>query len=218
MKKKLMSVLGWLLIVVCGIIIAALLTNVPVGYSDADVATIGRKYYYGLPFPHYIADGESSMGTWGQVIRLFPFNAAFWSVVVAFLSCIPRRKINWKRIIGVLVTGAVLFGMPFALGWWGDQNVKPMTRSAQTESKKQFPNEEEKKAREAELRNRILKCFEKSNPNNLTADDIDMTGWEEADRKTDEGDFGAMLIFTDTAWKRSNAKKIAPNGCGSAEK
>ena len=108
MKKKLMSALGCLLIVVCGLALAALLTNVPVGYSDADVATIGRKYYYGLPFPHYIADGESSMGTWGQAIRLFPFNAAFWSVVVAFLSCIPRRKMNWCRVIGIAaITSAI---------------------------------------------------------------------------------------------------------------
>ena len=111
MKKKLMSVLGCLLIVVGGIVLAALLTQVPVGFSDAEVATIGRKVYYGLPFPHYAAPGETNMGTFGQFLALFPFNAAFWSVVVAFLSCIPSRKVNWRRIIAVLILNALVFGL-----------------------------------------------------------------------------------------------------------
>ena len=207
MKKKLISVLGCLLIVVCGIILAALLMNVPVGYSDAEVDTIGRKYYCGLPFPRYIAQGETIMGSFGQAIMLFPFNAAFWAVVVAFLSCIPQRKINWKRIIGVLLLEVVLFGVPAALILWDDQDAKPAARSNPTAQRKQFPNEEARKARESELRNRIFNCFKDSNPNALTVDDIDMTGWEEADRKTNEGDFAVMFRFFDDVWKRSNEKK-----------
>ena len=110
-KKKVMAVLGCLLIIVCGLMLAALLTNVPVGYSDAEAATIGRKYYYGLPLPHYTAPGETIMGAWGRAMILFPFNAMFWTVAVAFLSCIPSRKIRWRRIVGVLLTEAALFAL-----------------------------------------------------------------------------------------------------------
>lgn len=114
MKRNLLSALGCLLIVAGGIALAILLSLVPVGYSDAEAATIGRKYYYGLPFPHYTAPGETIMGAWGQFVLLLPFNAAFWSVVVAFLSCIPSRKVNWKRIIAVLILNALVFGLLYS--------------------------------------------------------------------------------------------------------
>ena len=114
MKRNLLSALGCLLIVAGGIALAILLSFVPVGYSDVEAATIGRKVYYGLPFPHYAAPGETDMGTFGQFLVLFPFNAAFWSVVVAFLSCIPSRKVNWKRIIAVLILNALVFGLLYS--------------------------------------------------------------------------------------------------------
>lgn len=217
MKKKLLSAFGCLLIVAGGIALAILLSLVPVGYSDAEAATIGRKYFYGLPFPHYTAPGETIMGSFGQAVRLFPFNAAFWTVVVVFLSFIPKRKINWKRIIGVLLVDVVLFGVPAALVWWSDLNVKPSTLSNPTVQASQFPNDEARKARELELRNRIFKYYKDSNPNGLTADDIDMTGWEEADRKTNEGDFAVIFRFFDDVWKRSNEKKLASEGKSSAK-
>ena len=113
-KTKLLSVLGCLLIVASGIALAILLSLVPVGYSDAEAATIGRKYYYGIPFPHYTAPGEAIMGAFGQFLILFPLNAAFWSVVVSFLSCIPRRKVNWKRIIAVVLLNALIFGLLYS--------------------------------------------------------------------------------------------------------
>ena len=115
MKKKLLSVLGCLLIVADGIILAFLLSLAPVGYSDADAATIGRKVYYGLPFPRCISQCETDMGAFGQFLVLFPFNATFWSVVVSFLSCIPSRKVNLKRIIAVLVLNAIIFGSLYGL-------------------------------------------------------------------------------------------------------
>ena len=157
------------------------------------------------------------MGSFGQAVRLFPFNAAFWTVVVVFLSFIPKRKINWKRIIGVLLVDVVLFGVPAALVWWSDLNVKPSTLSNPTVQASQFPNDEARKARELELRNRIFKYYKDSNPNGLTADDIDMTGWEEADRKTNEGDFAVIFRFFDDVWKRSNEKKLASEGKSSAK-
>ena len=114
MKKRLLSVFACLLIVASGIALAILLSMVPVGYSDAEAATIGRKYYYGIPFPRYTAPGEAIMGTFGQFLIRFPFNAVFWSVVVAFLSCIPSRKVNWKRIIAVLILNALVFGLLYS--------------------------------------------------------------------------------------------------------
>ena len=64
-----MSFLGCLLIFVCGIVLALLLSSIPVGYSDEDMATIGRKFYYGLPFPYYTASRETSLGSLGVLIK-----------------------------------------------------------------------------------------------------------------------------------------------------
>ena len=115
MKKKLLSVLGCLLIVADGIILAILLSQVPVGCSDAEEVTIGRKFYYGLPFPYYTAPGETGLGSLGALIKCFPLNAILLSVVVACLSCIPGRKVILKRIIAVLVLNAIIFGSLFGL-------------------------------------------------------------------------------------------------------
>jgi membrane protease YdiL (CAAX protease family) len=54
------------------------------------------------------------------LIKRLPFNAAFWSVVVSFLSCIPSRKIKWKRIIAVLLLNALVFGLLHGLMTQGD--------------------------------------------------------------------------------------------------
>ena len=99
----------------CGIALAILLSLVPVGYSDAEEVTIGRKFYYGLPFPYYTAPGETGLGSLGALIKCFPLNAILLSVVVAFLSCIPSRKVNLKRIIAVLVLNAIIFGSLYGL-------------------------------------------------------------------------------------------------------
>ena len=115
MKKIVMSALGGLVIVLCGIILAALMSQVPVGFSDGEAATIGRKFYYGLPWPCYVAAGSSSLSALGQTIRHFPVNAIFWTVVVALLTCIPGRKIKWRRIICVTLVEAVFFGAIVAL-------------------------------------------------------------------------------------------------------
>ena len=42
-KKALFSVVG----------VLAIMSLIPIGYSDAEVATIGRMYYRGLPWPYY---------------------------------------------------------------------------------------------------------------------------------------------------------------------
>ena len=115
MKKMMMSAVGGLGLILCGMILAALMSQVPVGFSDAEVATIGRKFYYGLPWPCYVAEGASSLSAWGKTIAHFPVNAIFWTIVVALLSCIPGRKIKWRRVICVTLVEAVFFGAIAAL-------------------------------------------------------------------------------------------------------
>ena len=118
MKKTLMAILGGLLIIICGVILTVLMSHVPVGFSDGEVETIGRKFFYGLPWPCYVAEGSSSLSALGQAISHFPVNAMFWTVVVACFSCIPGRKLRWGRIIGTIGTEAVVFGVLAALIWF----------------------------------------------------------------------------------------------------
>ena len=109
-KRVFLSVAGWLVILLCGFILAFLMSIVPIGYSDADVATIGRKIYRGLPWPYYVADGVSMMHGVGMWLERFPVNAVFWTVVVAFLSCIPGRKVQWRRVVGIALTATAIYG------------------------------------------------------------------------------------------------------------
>ena len=60
---------------------------------------------------------------------------------------------------------------------------------------------ENSKRRELKLAAQVLS-------ENLTADDLDMTGWEEADRKRKAGDDAAMRAFCETVWRISNEKKL----------
>ena len=115
MKNTFMAFIGVLGLILCGMILALLMSQVPVGFSDGEAATIGRKFYYGLPWPCYVAAGSSSLSALGQTIRHFPVNAIFWTVVVALLTCIPGRKIKWRRIICVTLVEAALFGAIAAL-------------------------------------------------------------------------------------------------------
>ena len=110
MKNSFMAFIGGLGLILCGMILAVLMSQVPVGFSDAEVATIGRKFYYGLPWPSYVAEGMSSLSAWGKTVAHFPVNAIFWTVVVALLTCIPGRKIKWRRIVCVTLAEAALFG------------------------------------------------------------------------------------------------------------
>lgn len=117
MKKPLMAMMGGLVIIICGMILAVLMSQVPVGFSDADAATVGRKFFYGLPWPCYVAEGSGSTSAFGQTLQHFPVNAMFWTLAVAFASCIPGRKIRWGRIIGVMTAEVIVFGSIAALVW-----------------------------------------------------------------------------------------------------
>ena len=197
-----MSALGGLGLILCGMILAVLMSQVPVGFSDAEVATIGRKFYYGLPWPSYVAEGVSSLSAWGKTIAHFPVNAIFWTNVVALLSSIPGRKIKWRRVICVTLVEAVLFGVPAACVWISDMADSP-------DMSENSPDLiEARRHREKQLRRSIMYAHRESNPNNLTTDDLDMTGWEEADRKRKAGDDAAMRAFCETVWRISNEKKL----------
>ena len=110
MKKMALSALGGLGIILCGMILTVFVSRVPVGFSDEEVATIGRKFYYGLPWPCYVAEGSSQLRALGQAICHFPVNAIFWTAVVACVSCLPGKKISWRRILGVMISETVFFG------------------------------------------------------------------------------------------------------------
>ena len=110
MKKKLLSALGCLVILLCGFILALFMSLIPIGYSDAEIETIGRMYYRGLPWPYYVADGVSIMHGAGMWLERFPVNAVFWTVVVAFLSCIPRRRMNWRRVAVTALIALAIYG------------------------------------------------------------------------------------------------------------
>lgn len=202
MKNSFMAFIGVLGLILCGMILALLMSQVPVGFSDGEAATIGRKFYYGLPWPCYVAAGSSSLSALGQTIRHFPVNAIFWTVVVALLTCIPGRKIKWRRIICVTLVEAALFGVPAACVWISDMEDSPDL------SENSPYMIEVRRHQEKQLRRSIMYAHRESNPNNLTADDLDMTGWEEADRKRKAGDDAAMRAFCETVWRISNEKKL----------
>ena len=109
-KKALFMVVGVLAIMLSGFILALLMSLIPIGYSDAEIETIGRMYYRGLPWPYYVADGVSIMHGFGMWLERFPINAVFWTVVVAFLSCIPRRRMNWRRVVVTALLALAIYG------------------------------------------------------------------------------------------------------------
>lgn len=115
-KKALFSVVGVLAIMLCGFILALFMSLIPIGYSDAEVATIGRMYYRGLPWPYYVADGVAMMHGFGMWFERFPVNAAFWTVVMAFLSCIPGRRIRWRRVAVTALIALTIYGS-YYLHW-----------------------------------------------------------------------------------------------------
>ena len=200
-RETMKSFFGGLGIILCGMILAVLMSQVPVGFSDAEAATIGRKFYYGLPWPCYVAEGSSSLSALGQTVRHYPVNAMFWTAIVALVSCIPGRKVNWRRIFCVLLVDVVLFVVPAAYVWISVAADSPHMSADSSDMIKV------RKYQEDQLRRSIMYAHRQSNPNGLTVDDLDMTGWEEADRKRKAGDAAAMRAFYEAVWQISNEKK-----------
>ena len=117
-KTALFSCVGMLAIMVSGFILALFMSLIPIGYSDAEVATVGRMFYRGLPWPYYVADGVSIMHGFGMWLERFPVNAVFWTVAVAFLSCIPRRRMSWHRIVGTALIALAIYGTYYVCLVW----------------------------------------------------------------------------------------------------
>ena len=117
-KKATFSVVGVSAIMLSGFVLALLMSQIPIGYSDAEVETIGRMFYRGLPWPYYVADGVSIMHGFGMWLERFPVNAVFWTVAVAFLSCIPRRKMNWHRVVGTALIALAIYGTFYVCLVW----------------------------------------------------------------------------------------------------
>ena len=117
-KTALFSLVGMVAIMLSGLILALFMSQIPIGYSDAEVETIGRMFYRGLPWPYYVADGVSTMHGLGMWLERFPVNAVFWTVAVAFLSCIPRRKMNWHRVVGTALIALAIYGTFYVYLVW----------------------------------------------------------------------------------------------------
>ena len=84
MKLVLSIIGGWVLMLV--------MLKVPVGFSDAEIETVGRIVYYGLPIPHGVSPGYSVMQCWGRAMITLPFNVLFWTAAwIAFSAA------RWER-------------------------------------------------------------------------------------------------------------------------
>ena len=114
--------------------------------------------------------------------------------------------IAWGQyVVGLGLAGFLfvrLFGVPAACIWISDMEDSPDL------SENSPYMIEARRHQEKQLRRSIMYAHRESNPNNLTADDLDMTGWEEADRKRKAGDDAAMRAFCETVWRISNEKKL----------
>ena len=117
-KTALFSVAGMGAIMASGFILALFMSQIPIGYSDAEVETIGRMFYRGLPWPYYVADGVSIMHGFGMWLERFPVNAVFWTVAVAFFSCLPKRKMNWRRVVGIALIALAIYGAYSVYLFW----------------------------------------------------------------------------------------------------
>ena len=117
-KTALLSVVGMVAIMLSGFILALFMSLIPIGYSDAEIETIGRMYYRGLPWPYYVADGVSIMHGFGMWLERLPVNAVFWTVVVAFLSCIPGRRMNWRRVAVTALIALAIYGAYYVYLYW----------------------------------------------------------------------------------------------------
>ena len=109
-KAALLSVVGMVAIMLSGFILALFMSLIPIGHSDAKIETIGRMYYRGLPCPYSVADGMGIMHGFGMWLERFPVNAVFWTVAVAFISCIPGRRMDWRRVAVTALLALAIYG------------------------------------------------------------------------------------------------------------
>ena len=107
MKLVLSIIGGWVLMIVT--------MKIPVGFSDAEIETVGRIVYYGLPIPHGVSPGYSVMQCWGRAMITLPFNVLFWTAALDWLLCRKVGKGRWKHLIAVeLIQVAIIAVLAFA--------------------------------------------------------------------------------------------------------
>ena len=92
-----------------------LTSMVPIGYSDAEEATIGRITYYGFPVPHGAAPGYSLMENSGRAIEMMPYNLVFWTALLLFLFCIQSRRRYWKLLVVTVISHGVFWAALYVL-------------------------------------------------------------------------------------------------------
>ena len=64
---------------------------------------------------------------------------------------------------------------------------------------------------DSEFRLKMILLFSKlnENTNNVTANDLDLTGWEEVEKKRKPGESSPLKAFLESAWEKANAKKLS---------
>lgn len=65
--------------------------------------------------------------------------------------------------------------------------------------------EHARRERENRLKMILLSFGGASNTNNITFNDLDLTGWEEEEKKGED----ALMAFLEKVWERADAKKLA---------
>ena len=107
MKLVLSIIGGWVLMIVT--------MKIPVGFSDAEIETVGRIVYYGLPIPHGVSPGYSVMQCWGRAMITLPFNVLFWTAALDYLLCRKLEKGRLKRmVVAGLIQVAIVAVLAFA--------------------------------------------------------------------------------------------------------
>lgn len=106
------------LIFVCGIALAAIVARIPWVFPAGGEVGASRVLYCGFPWALRLSEVSNGYDLLVGLALRMPVNALFWLEVVTSISCIPSRKMLWKRFvivtcIGVFLT-AVFYGVLFA--------------------------------------------------------------------------------------------------------
>ena len=109
-------------------------------------------------------------------------------------------------VCGLLI--AKLIHQTFLLGSKGE-SVTVSVPQVQNGPKRVL--DDEKLDREFRLKMLIFSFCGGSNTNRLTFEDLDLTGWDEVERK---GGTKALETFIKAAWKKADEKKIAAKQAG----
>ena len=111
--RKLKTIGKVILAVIAGWVLTVLMMRVPVGYSDAEVETIGRIYYCGLPIPHAVCTGWTIVYGFFNALRTLPFNLLFWTTALLFLLCLKHRHRFLTLLLCALLAQCAIMALLF---------------------------------------------------------------------------------------------------------